>query len=345
MLTELASWLQGLFDQAFFWAAQSAFWSGVFSLCWGLVKVVMIIVFIIINVLILVWLERKVSGRLQSRLGPMRISRPHGWAQSLADMIKLLAKEDIIPRSADRALFIIAPIVSFSAALLVYVVVPMGPRAIVADLNIGMLYLAAVTSFAIIGILMAGWGSNSKWTLLGAMRGAAALISYEVPLVLAVLGVIMISGSLSTNTIVAQQSGLWNIVLQPIGFLVFLCALFAELNRVPFDMAEAESELVSGYTTEYSGLRFAFFFLAEYANLLALSAIAVTLYFGGWQGPFLPPFVWFIIKTYAFIILVMWIRWTLPRVRIDQLLSFGWKVLLPASLINLAITGIYLLLV
>ncbi len=343
MLTDIAARLQALFDQVHLWCSQSAFWSGVFAVGWSLFKVVLIIAFMVVNVLVLVWLERKVSARIQSRLGPMRVSRPHGWAQSLADMVKLLGKEDIIPRSADRALFVIAPIVSFTASLLVYVVVPMGPSAVVSDLNIGMLYLAAVTSFTVMGVLLAGWGSNSKWTLLGAMRGAASIISYEIPMVLAVLGVVMLAGSLSTTAIVQAQSGLWNIVLQPIGFLVFLAALFAELNRVPFDMAEAESELVSGFNTEYSGLRFAFFFLAEYANLVALSAIGVTLYFGGWQGPVLPPLAWFLIKTYAFIVLVMWIRWTLPRVRIDQLLSFGWKVLLPASLVNLAVTGIYLL--
>jgi len=343
MLANFVGYLQDLFDQVHLWASESAFWSGMFTLGWGLVKVVLIVGFIIINVLVLVWLERKVSGRIQSRLGPMRVGRPHGWAQTVADMIKLLGKEDIIPRAADRALFIIAPVVSFTSALLIYVVVPMGPAAIVSDLNIGVLYLAAVTSFTVIGVLMAGWGSNSKWSLMGALRGAAMLVSYEVPMVLAVLGVVLLAGSLSTNAIVGAQSGVWNIVLQPLGFLVFLAALFAELNRVPFDLAEAESELVSGFNIEYSGLRFAFFFLAEYANLLALSAIGVTLYFGGWQGPLLPPFAWFMIKTYAFILLVMWIRWTLPRIRVDQLMEFGWKVLLPASLVNLAATGIFIL--
>jgi len=345
MLTEFGAFLQQLFDQVRIAAADSAFWSGVFNVGWGLVKFVLVVLFMILNTLVLVWLERKLSGRIQSRLGPMRCGRPHGWLQLIADTFKLLGKEDIVPRAADRALFVIAPAVVFTAAILVYVVVPMGPTAIVSDLNIGILYLAAATSFTIIGTLMAGWGSNSKWSLLGAMRGAAMLISYEVPMVLAVIAVVMLSGSLSTNSIVGSQSGLWHVVIQPLGFLVFLAALFAELNRVPFDLAEAESELVAGYNVEYSGLRFAFFFLAEYANLLALSAIAVTLYFGGWQGPILPPFIWFMIKTYAFVVLVMWIRWTLPRIRVDHLLSFGWKVLLPAALLNLAVTGVYLLLV
>lgn len=345
MLTDIGVYFQGLFDQLQLWAAQTAFWNGVFTLGWGLVKVVLILGFMILNVLVLVWLERKFSGRLQSRMGPTRVGRPFGWLQLFADMIKLLTKEDIVPRAADRWLFVIAPIVAFTATMLVYVVIPMGPTAIVADLNIGMLYLAAATSFTVISVLMAGWGSNSKWSLLGALRGSAMLVSYEVPMILAVIGVILLSGTLSTNGIVESQSGLWHVVLQPLGFLVFMAALFAELNRVPFDLAEAESELVSGFNVEYSGLRFAFFFLAEYANLLALSAIGVTLYFGGWQGPsFLPPFVWFLVKTYAFIILVMWIRWTLPRVRVDQLMEFGWKVLLPAALVNLAATGVYVLL-
>ncbi len=344
-MTQLGEFLQGLFDQIHLAASGSPFWAGVFSLGWSLLKFVVVIVFMILNTLVLVWLERKVSARLQTRLGPMRTGRPHGWLQLIADTFKLLGKEDIVPRAVDRALFIIAPAVVFTSAILVFVVVPMGPRTIVSDLNIGMLYLAAATSFTVIGVLMAGWGSNSKWSLLGAMRGAAMLISYEVPMVLAVIGVVMLSGSLSTNGIVGAQSRTWFVLLQPLGFLVFLAALFAELNRVPFDLAEAESELVAGYNVEYSGLRFAFFFLAEYVNLLALAAIGVTLYFGGWQGPLLPPFVWFMIKTYAFVLLVMWIRWTLPRVRVDQLMSFGWKVLLPAALINLAVTGVYLLLV
>ncbi|MCL6580625.1 MAG: NADH-quinone oxidoreductase subunit NuoH [Firmicutes bacterium] len=324
-------------------ASTSPFWHAVFDVSWGLVKFLLVVLFMILNTLVLVWLERKLSARIQSRLGPMRCGRPHGWLQLIADTFKLLGKEDIIPRAVDKALFVIAPVVVFTSSLLIYVVIPLGPGAIVSDLDVGMVYLAAAASFTVMGILMAGWGSNSKWSLLGAMRGAAMLVSYEVPMVLAVIAVVMVSGTLSTDGIVRAQSGLWNIVVQPLGFLVFLAALFAELNRVPFDLAEAESELVAGYNVEYSGLRFAFFFLAEYANLLALSAVAVTLYFGGWQGPWLPPFVWFMLKTYAFVILVMWIRWTLPRVRVDQLLSFGWKVLLPAALVNLFATGIYVL--
>lgn len=345
MLTQWWGLLQRFFDQIHLAASGSPFWAGVFSLGWGLVKFVIVVLFMILNTLILVWLERKVSARIQTRLGPMRTGRPHGWLQLIADTFKLLSKEDIIPRAVDRGLYIVAPVVVFTSSLLIYVVIPMGPRTIVSDLNIGMLYLAAATSFTIMGVLMAGWGSNSKWSLLGSMRGAAMLISYEVPMVLAVIAVVMLSGSLSTNGIVGAQSHLWNIVVQPLGFLVFLAALFAELNRVPFDLAEAEAELVAGYNVEYSGLRFAFFFLAEYSNLLALSAIGVTLYFGGWQGPWLPPFVWFMLKTYAFVVFVMWIRWTLPRVRVDHLMSFGWKVLLPAALVNLVVTGVYLLLV
>ena len=309
----------------------------------ALVKLVLVVVFILLNVLFLIWWERKVSAAIQNRLGPMRTGWPHGWAQTLADTIKLLVKEDIVPTAVDKALFITAPVMVFAAALMVWVVIPFGPGASVADLNIGVLYIAAITSFTMLGIVMAGWASNNKWSLISAMRAAAQLISYEVPLVLAILGVVMLSGSMSMNSIVDAQSSLPFIVLQPLGFLVFLMAALAELNRAPFDLSEAESELVAGFNVEYSGLRWAFFFLAEYANLLATAAIITTLFLGGWRGPWLPPFVWFMIKTYGVITLIMWIRWTLPRVRIDQLTDIGWKFLLPVALLNIFLTGLGLI--
>lgn len=309
------------------------------NLLFSALKVAAILAFITLNVLFLVWLERKVSARFQSRRGPNRTG-PVGLLQTIADTFKLLAKEDVVPAAADPWVFAIAPFVAFIPALLVFVVVPFGKDLIVSDLNIGILYVAAVTSFTIISFLLAGWGSNSKWSLLGGMRAAAQLVSYEVPLVLSVIGVVMLAGSLSLASIVdAQRQGLWFILLQPIGFAVYLTATLAELNRAPFDLTEAESELVAGFNVEYSGLRWSFFFLAEYANLFSLSAIAVTLYFGGWNGPFLPPFAWFLIKTYILIFVVMWIRWTLPRIRVDQFMELGWKVLVPLALLNIGVTG------
>jgi len=311
----------------------------------GLLKVLAVFGWIVLNVLILIWLERKFSGRMQSRLGPMRVGRPHGWAQTIADTIKLLVKEDVIPRGVDRWLYVIAPAVVFTPALLVWAVVPFTRNWIVSDLNVALVYVAAAGSLAVLGIFMSGWGSNNKWSLLGAMRAAAQIISYEVPSVLSLMGVVMIAGSLSLQGIVAAQHRVWFIFLQPLGFIIYLIATLAELNRTPFDLTEAESELVAGFNTEYSGLRWAFFFLGEYANLLAASAIAATVFLGGWSGPFLPGIVWFVLKTYFFVILIMWIKWTMPRIRIDQMMEVGWKFLIPAALVNIAITGLVLLVV
>jgi NADH-quinone oxidoreductase subunit H len=229
-------------------------------------------------------------------------------------------------------------------ALLIYAVIPFGPEMVIADLNIGVLYFVAIGSVTVVGVLMAGWGSNNKFALLGAMRASAQVISYEIPLVFSIIGVAMLTGSLSTVQIVEFQSawaGLkWNIIFQPLGFLIFFIAAIAEVNRTPFDLMEAESEIVAGYHTEYSGIRFALFFLAEYLESFALAALAVTLFLGGWNGPILPAWLWFVVKTYAVFFLFFWLRGTLPRVRVDQLMSFSWKVLLPLALANMVITGI-----
>ncbi len=316
---------------------------GLLAILGALIKVALVLGFITLNVLFLIWLERKVSAWIQNRLGPMRTG-PYGLLQTLADALKLLVKEDIVPDGADRWVFRLAPFVTFTPALLVYVVVPFGDRLVVQDLNIGILFVAAMTSAVVPSFLMAGWGSNNKWSVFGALRTAAQLVSYEVPLVLAAVAVVMLAGSLSLVDIVeAQRRGPWFILLQPLGFLVYYTAALAEANRTPFDLIEAESELVAGFNVEYSGMRWALFFLAEYANLLSGSAIAATLYLGGWSGPWLPPFVWFMIKTYALVFLAMWIRWTVPRIRVDQLMGLGWKVLVPLALVNLAITGVYVL--
>ena len=310
----------------------------------AVLKALVFLLFILLNALFLIWLERKVSGHIQQRLGPMR----HGWhglAQTLWDVLKLIAKEDVVPAGADRRVFALAPIVAFAPALAIFLVIPWGPNLIANDLNIGLIFISAVTGFIVISFIMAGWSSNNKWSLIGAVRTAAQLVSYEIPLVLSIAAVALLAGSLSLQDIVhAQRDGVWFILLQPLGFIVYLVATIAELNRAPFDLAEAESELVAGYQTEYSGMRWAMFFLAEYANLVSASAIMSTLYFGGWDGPaFLPPVVWILLKTYFFIFVAMWIRWSFPRVRVDHLMDLGWKGLVPLSLVNLVITGIYVL--
>ncbi len=321
---------------------------------WSAIKALIFFLWVALNALVLIYMERKVSAFIQRRLGPMRVGK-YGWAQTIADAIKMVTKEDIIPTNADKWLFILAPIVAFAPAIMVWVVVPFGPRLIATDLNVGIVYIAAVTSFAVIAAFMSGWGSNDKYSLLGAMRAAAQMISYEVALVMSLIGVVMIAGSLSLQDIVQAQAerGYWFLFPQIIGFVIYLIAALAELNRTPFDLMEAESELVSGYHTEYSGIRWGFFMLAEYGHLLSWSAIAATLFMGGWQG-FNPlvnsatwswvfPLFWFILKTYFLVFVAMWIRWTVPRIRIDQLMDLGWKFLLPVSLVNIAFTGAFIL--
>lgn len=318
-------------------------WGAVVAALGGhLVAAGLIAAFITVSAMFLIWWERKVSAHMQSRLGPMRVGW-HGWLQSIADALKLLQKENIVPERADRPVFWLAPVVVFVPAFMAYVCIPFGRRLIPADLSIGLLYILAITSLGVVGIFMAGWGSNNKYSTLGAMRTVAQLVSYEVPLLLAVLGVVLLAGSLSMQTIVGKQAGLWFILLQPVGFLIYITAATAEVNRTPFDIPEAESELVAGYHTEYSGMKFAFFFVAEYTNLFTISAIATTLFLGGWRGPVLPPTVWFLLKSYFVVFLLMWFRWTFPRVRVDQLLALGWKILTPLAFANLAVTSLVML--
>lgn len=301
--------------------------------------------------------ERKVAGHIQGRYGPNRVG-PWGLLQPFADGIKLLFKEDLIPAGANRGVFIVAPMISMTMALIAISVIPFGKpveiagRTIalqIADVNVGVLYIFAITSLAVYGIVLGGWSSNSKYSLMGGLRSSAQMISYELSMGLSVIGVIMITGSLTMSGIVEQQAGLWNVFLQPVGFLIFLVCMFAESNRLPFDLPEAESELVGGFHTEYSSMGFALFFLGEYAGMITMSAIMTALFFGGWQGLpligslYIPGVIWFVMKMFFFLFIYLWVRWTLPRFRYDQLMALGWKVLLPLSILNLMVTGAVLM--
>ena len=296
--------------------------------------------FIAFSAMFLIWLERKVSARIQNRMGPM-MTGFHGSLQPVADTIKLLLKEDIVPKGVDFLSWWLAPFFVTVPVVMAFLVIPFSSKWIALDLNVGVLYICSVTSICVLGIFMAGWGSNNKYSLLGGMRSAAQIISYEVPLLLSVLLVVMQSGTMSMQGIIHAQEHGWYI-LKPhlaLAFLIYFISATAEVNRVPFDIPEAESELVAGYHTEYSGMKFAMFFVAEYTNMFIISAIAATLFFGGWQGPWLPGLVWFLLKSYGFVFFLMWMRWTLPRVRMDQMMSFAWKVLTPIALLNLLISG------
>jgi len=315
-------------------------WPGGFWLHW-VVFVVIILAFILAMVMAFIWFERRGLGRFQVRLGPNRAG-PFGVLQPVADAIKVLIKEDIVPAKGDKWVHWLAPVVAFVPVLMIFAVVPFQDGALLADLNIGILYVVAISSVSVVGIFMAGWASNNKFSLIGAMRTVAQAVSYEIPLVLSIIGVVLIAGSLSMNEIVKAQS-IPFILLQPLGFLIFFMAACAEINRTPFDLLEAESEIVAGFHTEYSGMKFALFYLVEYAEALAISAIIATLFLGGWRGPVLPPFLWFLIKVVGVFFLIFWVRSTIPRVRVDQLMAFAWKCLLPLALINLFITGIEVL--
>jgi len=293
--------------------------------------------------LFLVWWERKLSADFQQRIGPMRTGW-HGWIQTIADAIKLIQKEDITPTKVDRPVFFWAPIICFVAAFAVYVTVPFGKGLIVSDLNIGILYIVAITTFTIISLLMAGWGSNNKYALLGGMRSAAQVVSYEVPMVVAILSIVLFAGSLSMVDIVESQALIYQwyifrLPFGPIAFVIYIIAATAETNRTPFDLPEAEQELVAGFNVEYSGMKFAMFFLAEFINMFTVSAIGATLFLGGWQGPWLPSWAWFLIKTFGLVFVFMWFRWTYPRLRVDQLMEFSWKFLLPLAFANLILAG------
>ncbi|GAB6157660.1 NADH-quinone oxidoreductase subunit NuoH [Desulfotomaculum varum] len=302
-----------------------------------------ILVYILISALWLVYMERKVSAYMQCRIGPNRVG-PLGLLQTTADIGKLISKEIIIPRLADKKLFLLGPVLIFMPPLAVFAVAPFGQDMVAIDMNIGVYYFLAVASLSTVIVWMSGWASNNKYSLIGGMRVVAQMVSYEMPLILSIVGVIILTGTLNMSEIIRAQENVWFIFLQPLGFIIYLIAGIAETNRAPFDLVEGESEIICGPFTEYSGMGFAMFFLAEYANVVLVSVMATTLFLGGWHAPFgltfIPSWIWFLLKVYLMIFLFMWFRWTYPRIRVDQLMEFGWKVLVPLSIANIFITGI-----
>ncbi|MEW6663938.1 MAG: NADH-quinone oxidoreductase subunit NuoH [Thermodesulfobacteriota bacterium] len=297
-----------------------------------------------LNALFLVWLERKVAAHIQLRIGPKEVG-PFGILQTLVDGIKLVGKELIMARQSSLFLFLLGPVIVFTPVLVPFVVIPFGEYIVIRDLNVGLMLVFAFGSITVLAILMGGWASNNKYSLLGAMRSVAQNVAYEIPLLLAAMSVVMIAGTLSLHEIVEAQKGVWFVFYQPVGALLYLVAATAETNRAPFDIPEAESELVAGFHTEYAGMYFALFFLAEYTNMFIVASVATTLFFGGWSGPFLPGPWWFFLKVYVIIFVMMWARWTFPRVRFDQLMNFAWKYMIPIGLGNLLLTAFVLKLV
>ncbi len=328
------------------------------------VKILVVLVVFLTCIAYTVLLERKVLGFIQLRYGPNRVG-PWGLFQPLADAVKLIFKEDFTPPGANKVLFVMAPMLVAITAFLPMAAIPFADRilpdsltiygqtidltvaslnrGVIADVNIGILYIFAVGSLAVYGAVIGGWSSNNKYSLLGGLRLSAQMISYELALGLSIIGVLMLSGTLSLVGIVEAQKDMWYVVYQPLAFLLFLISAFAEAARTPFDLIECENELVAGYQTEYSAMKWGLFMLAEYGHVIVASALAVTLFLGGWQGPYLPPVVWFLLKTFALVFFFIWVRGTFPRLRFDQLMKFGWKVLLPLTLANILLTGIFML--
>lgn len=312
-----------------------------------LIKLIAILAVVMLLAAYLVLIERKLLGRFQIRFGPNRAG-PYGLLQALADGVKLLLKEDIIPEQADRLIFMYAPALVAAVPLLVLVVIPFGPQwrvlgvkmpMVISDLNVGLLYVLALSSLGVYGVALGGWASNSKYSLLGAVRATAQMISYELGLGLSLVPVVMLAHSFSLVDIVNAQKDYPFILVQPLAFIIFLVSAMAENKRLPFDQPEAENELMAGYHTEYSGMRFALFFLGEYINMVALGALVAVFFLGGWRGPWLPAPIWFLLKILLVPFLLIWSRATLPRLRYDQLMRFGWKILMPLALLNIVVTG------
>jgi len=308
------------------------------------VKLVAILVFIMVNFMWMTYMERRVCAFVQMRLGPNRVG-PKGLLQPLADGGKFMGKEIILPKNIDIITFLLMPVLIFVPPMVIYAILPFGKNMVAVDLNIGVFFMFAVASLSTIILWAAGWSSNNKYSLLGGMRAVAQMVSYELPLILALLGVVMVTGTLNMSEIVKAQQNIWFVFTQPVAFLIYLIAAFAETNRTPFCLVEGESEIIAGPYTEYSGMTFAMFPLAEYVNILIVSSICTIAFFGGWLPPhpaldFIPSWLWFFLKMYVIVFIFMWVRWTFPRIRIDQLMGFGWKVLVPLSLANIFVTGV-----
>lgn len=301
-------------------------------------NIIGILVILLTLAALLIWIERRLLGFWQDRYGPNRVG-PFGILQVVADMIKILMKEDWVPPFSDKPVFVLAPTVVVIAMLLAFAVVPITPNIGIIDLNIGLLFFLAMSSLSVYSVILGGWASNNKYSLLGGIRATAQMLSYEVFMGLSLMGVVMLAGSFNLREIVAAQDDLWFCIPQFLGLLVFLIAGIAEAHRLPFDLPEAENELVAGFHTEYSGMKFGLFFVGEYLAILLISAMIVTLFFGGWRGPWLPPLVWFFIKLSFFVAFFILLRAALPRPRYDQLMAYGWKLMLPVALLNLVITG------
>ena len=323
------------------------------------IKSAVIIMIILGGFAYLTLFERRVLARMQTRIGPNRAG-PWGLLQPVADGIKLIFNEELIPAQADKVLFLLAPVITVVPALIILAVIPLGPEVtlfgrnyylgLASNVNVGVLYILAVASIAVYGIVIAGWASGNKYALMGGVRSTAQMVSYELALALAFVGPIMLASSMSVDAIIEGQTHLWYVILQPLGFLIFLIAAVAEINRAPFDMPEAEQELVAGYHAEYSGMKFALFFMAEYGKMIAVSFIAATMFLGGYLGPFLDRWpllgpIYLFIKVVALLFVMVWLRATYPRFRYDQLMAFGWKILLPLGLLNVVVTGVFIVLV
>ena len=317
---------------------------------WTVVKVVALMTAVLLPVPFVVWAERKVAGHIQFRPGPNRVG-PYGLIQPFADVVKLLFKEETLPDQANKVVYFLAPMIALLPAITVMSVVPVGPSFYATDVNVGLLVFLAMSSLGVYAITLAGWAGNNKYGLIGGLRSSAQMISYELSMGLSVIGVVLLAGSLSLVDIVEAQGGTlfgflprWYVFYQPVGFVAFVLTMLAETNRVPFDLPEAEAELVAGYHVEYSSMKFAAFFMGEYMNMLAISAICTTLFLGGWHGPWLPPLwggpLWFFAKVAVLMVCFLWIRWTFPRLRYDQLMNLGWKVLLPLTLANAMVTAL-----
>ncbi|MCD8552572.1 NADH-quinone oxidoreductase subunit NuoH [Seleniivibrio sp.] len=311
----------------------------VLAIVFTLIKILIIVVCVLTGVAYMTYAERKVIGHMQVRLGPVHTG-PMGLLQPLADGLKLMSKEDMTPDMVDKPVFYVAPFLGMVPGIAAFAVIPFAPNIVVADINVGVLYILALSSVGVYGIIMSGWASNSKYATLGSLRSSAQIISYETAMGLSILGPVLLAGSLNLKEITEAQRGLWFFIPQFVAFVIYSISAVAETNRAPFDLPEAETELVAGFHVEYSGMRFAMFFLGEYANMYVVSCMCAILFLGGYTGPLLPPLVWFLIKMLAFMFFFLWLRATLPRLRFDQLMNLGWKVLIPIALANLLITSI-----